>query len=44
MAQLPVPAKADPGLSLNEMKQFVRQHFEDFVNRGLTDVALKKKI
>ena len=26
-----VPSKADPGLSLEEMKTFVRNHFEDFV-------------
>jgi predicted ester cyclase len=38
---LPVPAKADPGLSLEEMKSFVRQHFDDFVNRKLSAVALK---
>ena len=36
-----VPAKADPGLSLEEMKQFVRNHFEDFVNRKKSEVALK---
>jgi predicted ester cyclase len=38
---LPVPAKADPGFTLEEMKNFVRQHFEDFVNRKKPDVALK---
>jgi predicted ester cyclase len=38
---LPVPAKADPGFALEEMKNFVRQHFDDFVNRKLSDVALK---
>ena len=38
---LPVPAKADPGFTLEEMKNFVRQHFNDFVNRKLSDVALK---
>lgn len=37
---LPVPAKADPGLSLEEMKTFVRNHFEDFVNRKKSEVAL----
>ena len=36
-----VPAKADPGLSLEEMKTFVRNHFEDFVNRQKSAVALK---
>ena len=35
-----VPAKADPGLSLEEMKTFVRKHFEDFVNRKKSEVAL----
>ena len=36
-----VPATADPGLSLEEMKTFVRNHFEDFVNRKNSEVALK---
>jgi predicted ester cyclase len=36
-----VPAKADPGLNLEEMKTFVRNHFEDFVNRKKSAVALK---
>jgi predicted ester cyclase len=35
-----VPAQADPGLSLAEMKTFVRHHFEDFVNRQKSEVAL----
>ena len=35
-----VPPKADPGLSLEEMKLFVRNHFEDFVNRKKSEVAL----
>jgi predicted ester cyclase len=39
--QLLVPAKADPGFTLEEMKNFVRKHFDDFVNRQLSDVALK---
>jgi predicted ester cyclase len=30
----------EPGLSLAEMKQFVRNHFEDFVNRKKSEVAL----
>ena len=38
---LPVPAKADPGFSLEEMKQFVRRHFDDFVNRKMFDAALR---
>ena len=37
---LPVPAKAAPGFTLEEMKNFVRKHFDDFVNRKLSDVAL----
>ena len=41
MSTLPVPAKADPGLSLEEMKQFVRDHFENFVNRKKSEVALR---
>jgi predicted ester cyclase len=36
-----VPAKADPGFSLEEMKTFVRNHFEDFVNRQKSEVALR---
>jgi predicted ester cyclase len=36
-----IPTEADPGLSLEEMKQFVRNHFEDFVNRRKSEVALK---
>lgn len=28
-----VPAKADPGMSLDQMKQFVKNHFEVFVNQ-----------
>lgn len=38
---LPVPAKAAPGFTLDEMKSFVRRHFDDFVNRQRSDVALK---
>ena len=37
---LPVPAQADPGFTLEEMKAFVKRHFEDFVNRKQSDVAL----
>jgi len=37
----PVPAQADPGFTLEEMKEFVRRHFDDFVNRKLSDVALQ---
>jgi predicted ester cyclase len=36
-----VPAQANPGFSLEEMKTFVRNHFEDFVNRKKSEVALK---
>lgn len=35
-----VPAQVDPGLSLREMKEFVKNHFEDFVNRKKSEVAL----
>jgi predicted ester cyclase len=38
---LPVPANAAPGFNLEEMKNFVRKHFDDFVNRKMSDVALK---
>jgi predicted ester cyclase len=38
---LPVPAKADPGFSLEEMKTFVRRHFDDFVNHKRSEVALR---
>src|ERR1700730_247684 len=38
-ANFEVPAIADPGLSLEEMKQFVRNHFEDVVNRKKSEVA-----
>ena len=31
--------KADPGFTLEEMKQFVRNHFEEFVNRKKLDIA-----
>jgi predicted ester cyclase len=36
---LPVPAIAPPGLTPAEMKAFVINHFEDFVNRKKSDVA-----
>jgi predicted ester cyclase len=38
---LPVPAKADPGFTTEEMKNFVRRHFDDFVNRQMSAVALE---
>lgn len=38
---LPVPAKAEPNMTLEEMKNFVRKHFDDFVNRKQSDVALR---
>jgi predicted ester cyclase len=38
--KLPVPAKADPGFTTEEMKSFVKKHFDDFVNRKLSEVAL----
>jgi predicted ester cyclase len=39
--KLNVPAKGDPSMSLEEMKKFVKDHFEDFVNRKKAEVALK---
>ena len=41
MSNFQVPAKAEPGLTLAQMKQFVRDHFEDFVNCKKPEVALK---
>ena len=38
---LPVPASADPGLDPVAMKEFVRRHFDDFVNRRQSDAALR---
>jgi predicted ester cyclase len=40
MEPLQVPSKSDPGLTLEEMKKFVANHFEDFVNRKKPEVAL----
>ena len=40
MRDFNAPAKADPGLSLREMKEFVQNHFENFVNRKKSEVAL----
>jgi predicted ester cyclase len=40
MRDLHVPAKADSGMNLDEMKDFVRTHFEDFVNRKKSEVAM----
>jgi predicted ester cyclase len=37
----PVPAKSEPGFDREEMKAFVRRHFEDFVNRKMPEAALK---
>ena len=31
----------DPGLTIKEMKRYVRSHFEDFVNRKQSQVALR---
>jgi predicted ester cyclase len=36
-----MPPFAEPGLSGEEMKAFVRRHFDDFVNRKLSTVALQ---
>ncbi len=38
---LPVPASAAPGFSPEEMKAFVRRHFDDFVNHQQSEVALQ---
>jgi len=35
------PPIAEPGLSLEGMKQFVLNHFEEFVNRKNTDIAFR---
>ena len=40
MRDFHVPAKADPVLSLREMKEFIQNHFENFVNRKKSEVAL----
>lgn len=36
-----IPATADPGFSLEEMKAFVGKHFDDFVNKKISKVALE---
>jgi predicted ester cyclase len=36
-----VPPQADPGLTVAEMKDFIRNHFEDFVNRQQSEVAFR---
>jgi len=41
MPDIKIPVKATPGLTLQEMKQFVRDHFEEFVNQQESEVALK---
>lgn len=33
------PPEGDPGFTLDEMKQFVAKHFDEFVNRKNPDVA-----
>ena len=38
---LPVPAKGAPGFTLDEMKTFVRRHFDHFVNRKQSETALQ---
>jgi predicted ester cyclase len=35
-----VPAKGPPGLTLDQMKDFVLKHFDDFVNKKKSEVAL----
>lgn len=39
MNPLAVKPKSNPGLSPEEMKEFVKNHFEDFVNRKKPEVA-----
>ena len=41
MPDMKIPAKTAPGLTLQEMKQFVRNHFEEFVNQKKSEVALR---
>ena len=41
MTTNPVPAKASPGLSPEEMKQFVLHHFEVFVNQKDSSIAYR---
>lgn len=41
MSELPVPEKANAGMSVEEMKMFVRDHFEDFVNKKQSNVAFR---
>jgi predicted ester cyclase len=38
--QIRVPATEPPGFTLEEMKAFVLRHFDDFVNRKISEVAL----
>ena len=38
-----VPAKVDPRLNLKEMKEFVQNDFEDFVNRKKSEIALANR-
>jgi predicted SnoaL-like aldol condensation-catalyzing enzyme len=38
MSTIPLEAP-DPGMSLEEMKSFIRNHFEEFVNRKNLDIA-----
>ncbi len=41
LAKIKVPPTGSPQMSLEEMKDFVRKHFEDFVNRQDSDAALR---
>jgi predicted ester cyclase len=36
-----IPAQADQGMSIEEMKDFVRKHFDDFINRKNSEAALR---
>lgn len=39
MPSHPIPPSAPPGMSLEEMKQFVKHHFEVFVNQKDSSIA-----
>ncbi len=41
MATYTIPPRAHPGLTPEEMKTFVRNHFEDFVNGKRSEVAFR---
>jgi predicted ester cyclase len=41
LAKIKVPDTGSPKMSLEEMKDFVRRHFEDFVNRKDSEAAMR---